>query len=113
MPRLVLHTAIGPAKVTIGDKVIGICRCGLTKNQDGLCDGSHHKTEDEDAQSVYHYEEDYTREKIGTMGGGCACGEGGCGDGSCGEGGCSREGGCCGGSGAVDCCKNKGHKETH
>ncbi len=56
MARLILKTKTGPAKVTVGNKDIYICQCGLTKNKDGLCDGSHKAVLDEGRDTVYCYD---------------------------------------------------------
>ena len=61
MARLVIHEATGPTKIQVGDSVIKICRCGLTKNAEGRCDDSHHKTEDETKDTLYMYHEDGSR----------------------------------------------------
>ena len=75
MSRLVKHTATTPAKVTTpsGDDVF-VCRCGLTKNEKGMCDGSHKKTQDEDKGKVYCYDQDLKREEVDEKVEGC----GGC-----------------------------------
>ena len=57
MTRCVKHTAQGPSRLVIGGQNISICRCGLTKNPDGLCDGSHIKTLDEKEEICYCYDE--------------------------------------------------------
>lgn len=65
MPRLVKHTAHGPAvvKTPKGDEIY-ICRCGLSKNPQGLCDGSHKKTLDEKDDQVYCYDEKGERKEM-------------------------------------------------
>lgn len=59
MTRLLPHTATGPLKVLKADHpgdALYVCRCGLTANPSGLCDGSHKVTRDEMPGSVYSYE---------------------------------------------------------
>ena len=60
MTRLIPHTARGPLKVLKADLPPGdavfLCRCGLTANPNGLCDGSHKATKDEQPGNVYLYE---------------------------------------------------------
>ncbi|HIG97332.1 MAG TPA: CDGSH iron-sulfur domain-containing protein [Candidatus Aenigmarchaeota archaeon] len=55
MARLVKHEAQGPheVKTAHGDSVF-VCVCGLSKNQP-LCDGSHHRTKDEQ-DKIYVYD---------------------------------------------------------
>ena len=60
MTRLIPHTARGPLKVLKADMNAGdavyLCRCGLSANANGFCDGSHKATLDEQAGRVYLYE---------------------------------------------------------
>lgn len=60
MTRLIPHTARGPLKVLKADLAPGdavyLCRCGLTANPNGSCDGSHKATKDEQPGHVYLYE---------------------------------------------------------
>lgn len=60
MTRLIPHTARGPLKVLKADLAQGdavyLCRCGLTANPNGFCDGSHKATKDEQPGHVYLYE---------------------------------------------------------
>ena len=60
MTRLIPHTARGPLKVLKADLAPGdavyLCRCGLTANPNGFCDGSHKATKDEQPGNVYLYE---------------------------------------------------------
>lgn len=57
MSRIVKHTQTGPSEVNTksGDSV-WICRCGLTQDEKGQCDGSHNKTTNEDPNTTYSYE---------------------------------------------------------
>ena len=52
MARLVKHEATGPQEVNGAH----ICMCGLSKSKP-KCDGSHHKTRDEQGR-LYVYHED-------------------------------------------------------
>lgn len=67
MPRLVTHTATGPTEVKTksGDSV-WICRCGLTDNEDGTCNGNHRKLEvaEEDVETLYVYDENGERSEV-------------------------------------------------
>ncbi|WIV66294.1 CDGSH iron-sulfur domain-containing protein [Natrialbaceae archaeon AArc-T1-2] len=62
MSRLVEHDAQGPRKLTEDDidpekGDVAICQCGLADSYP-FCDGSHRRTEDEDADAVYDYDVD-------------------------------------------------------
>ena len=59
MTRLVPHAATGPLAVpksAAPGEHLYVCRCGLTANPMGLCDGSHRQTRDEKPGHVYLYE---------------------------------------------------------
>lgn len=56
MSRLVEHDATAPAVIKVGDKMLGICMCGLSQSKP-FCDGSHKKVADEKAGLVYIYDE--------------------------------------------------------
>lgn len=56
MARLVKHTAKGPAEIKPGDESAWICRCGLTRDDKGRCDGSHGNVQTEDDAKTYSYE---------------------------------------------------------
>jgi CDGSH-type Zn-finger protein len=59
MTRIVSHTATGPLavpKTSAPGEALYVCRCGLTANPLGLCDGSHKLTRDEQPNQVYLYE---------------------------------------------------------
>ena len=106
MPRLVVHTATGPAEVKTksGDSV-WICRCGLTSNEDGTCSSNHKKFKvaEEDLKKIYEYDEDGKRHQLAEE----CCGEDCCKD-ECDDEDCEcdeKEKGCCGSCG--DCCKDK------
>ncbi len=74
MARIITRTEHGPVEVKIGDKTVHVCRCGLSKNPQGLCDGSHKKTLDEVEGVTYVYDEDGNREEAEMCcGGGCEC----------------------------------------
>ena len=57
MSRCIKHTAQEPARLVVGGQQISICRCGLSKNPNGFCDGSHNKTLDEQEGICYCYDE--------------------------------------------------------
>jgi CDGSH-type Zn-finger protein len=54
MARIVKREAKKPMEVKVGNESKWICMCGLSKNFP-FCDGSHHKTEDEEPGKVYKY----------------------------------------------------------
>jgi CDGSH iron-sulfur domain-containing protein 1 len=59
MTRIVLHSAHGPQavpKATAPGDNLYACRCGLSANAFGLCDGSHKATLDEQPGLTYLYE---------------------------------------------------------
>ena len=64
MGRLVKHTAKGPAKVETTEAPIFVCRCGLSKNEQGLCDGSHKVTQDEQEDKLYIYNQKLQRVEL-------------------------------------------------
>ena len=64
MARLVLRTDKGPAVVVTNGSPISVCRCGLSKDKQGLCDESHLKTIDEGSDGVYCYDEKLNREEM-------------------------------------------------
>lgn len=55
MARIVLHDANRPAVVTVGDKTLYICQCGLSRNKP-YCDGHHKLTANEEQGKVYFYD---------------------------------------------------------
>jgi len=63
MTRIVLKTEQSPFRITIEGEAKAICMCGLSKNQP-FCDGSHHKTKDEEAGKTYKYNPDGTRVEV-------------------------------------------------
>ncbi len=72
MARYVIRTAHGPAEVkTPSGDIIHVCRCGLSKSEQGLCDGSHKQTLDEKEGDIYEYGADGKQEEGGCCGGGC------------------------------------------
>ena len=59
MTRIVTHTATGPLavpKTAAAGDALHVCRCGLSANPLGLCDGSHKAPRDEQPGQVYLYE---------------------------------------------------------
>jgi CDGSH-type Zn-finger protein len=66
MARIVRHDAKAPAIVKVGDKVIAVCQCGLSKNKP-FCDGTHHGTEDEKDGVLYVYDVDGKRVMVNDM----------------------------------------------
>lgn len=81
MPRLVKHTAHGPARIKPKGEQISICRCGLSDDPNGLCVGNHKKTLTEEENKLYCYDRELNREEVGDL---------------------RQDGGCCGGN--CDCC---------
>lgn len=89
MPRFVRKTAQNPHVYKLSDGTeINICACGLSKNEFGLCDGSHHKTKTEEPDLEYVYDEDQNAEVVSLIddtdledmdGHSCACGNQSCG----------------------------------
>ncbi|MFB6132639.1 MAG: CDGSH iron-sulfur domain-containing protein [Halanaeroarchaeum sp.] len=62
MPREITHGARGPTMIDEEDLAekdgqVAICMCGLSDNYP-FCDGSHAATAEEDADTLYKYEED-------------------------------------------------------
>ena len=61
MAREIRHDATQPEildEEDLGDDgKLYVCRCGLSEDQP-LCDGSHNATSDEEADTVYKYEDD-------------------------------------------------------
>jgi CDGSH-type Zn-finger protein len=64
MARLVLKKDKGPAVVMTNGSPIHVCRCGLSKDKQGLCDGSHLNTIDEEEDKVYCYDKKMKREEV-------------------------------------------------
>lgn len=73
MSRLVKHSAQAPTQVETDGSPIYVCRCGLTKNSQGLCDGSHETTKDEEKSKMYVYDKNNKKEEVGCKGKGCNC----------------------------------------
>jgi CDGSH-type Zn-finger protein len=64
MARIVKRTEHGPVQVDTNGNPIFVCRCGLSKNPQGLCDGSHKKTLDEAEGKTFVYGENGERVEI-------------------------------------------------
>jgi len=63
--RLVKFTAKKPVEVkTAGKDSVWVCRCGLTKRPDGLCDGSHQMTAEEVDDKLYVYDKTGRRVEV-------------------------------------------------
>jgi len=56
MARLVKHTEQGPYLIKEGKFPLAICACGLSSNKP-YCDGTHRKTRDEEAETLYQYDD--------------------------------------------------------
>ena len=63
MPRLVRRTPQQPTKYVIEGKEQWFCKCGLSKNQP-YCDGSHKKTQGEDPNKLYWYDDAGQRHEV-------------------------------------------------
>lgn len=67
MARSVVMTGIAPAEVKTksGDSV-WVCRCGLTANADGTCNGNHKKFKvaEEDKDKLYCYDKTGRRQEV-------------------------------------------------
>ena len=63
MSRLVRHDAKQPALIQVGEKVVAVCQCGLSKNKP-FCDGSHKKTQDEAEHQTYMYDAEGNRVRV-------------------------------------------------
>jgi CDGSH-type Zn-finger protein len=63
MSRLIRHDAQGPAIVMVGEKVVAVCQCGLSRNKP-FCDGSHRATQGEAVHQTYVYDENNHRVEI-------------------------------------------------
>ncbi|MFC1647347.1 CDGSH iron-sulfur domain-containing protein [Patescibacteria group bacterium] len=63
MARKVIKTAHKPHKIEPNESSVFICMCGLSKNQP-FCDGSHHKTKDEDDEKLYIYDEKGNKSEV-------------------------------------------------
>ncbi|HDZ54110.1 MAG TPA: CDGSH iron-sulfur domain-containing protein [Candidatus Nealsonbacteria bacterium] len=64
MTRLVEHAEKSPVQVDTTGEPIFVCRCGLTRNEKGLCDGSHQKAQDEKEGKLYCYDKQLNRKEI-------------------------------------------------
>ena len=61
MARLVLAKGMGPIRFKLEDgSILSVCTCGLSRTFP-LCSGKHVMIQDEDAESIYVYDEEYTR----------------------------------------------------
>lgn len=80
MARLVVFKDQEPKEIVIGGQTVKICRCGLTKDANGFCDGTHNITKDEDVNATYFYDKDLHREIVDLITDedfddeGCGCG---------------------------------------
>lgn len=64
MVRFIKFTGKAPAQVDTTGEPVYVCRCGLTRDEKGLCDGSHKKVEDEKEKKLYCYDENLDRKEI-------------------------------------------------
>ena len=55
LARIILHEASKPAVITVGDKSVYICQCGLSKNKP-YCDGHHKLSLNEHEGKIYFYD---------------------------------------------------------
>ncbi len=56
MARMIRHEAGGPYRIDPQDKPVFVCACGLSKDLPS-CDGSHKACKDEEAGTVYVYDD--------------------------------------------------------
>ena len=56
MARLVRHEADSPCRIDPQDKAVFVCACGLSKDLP-FCDGAHKACKDEQAGTVYVYDD--------------------------------------------------------
>ena len=70
MARWVKKTAKGPARIEVNGKFVSICRCGLSKDENGFCDGSHAQVQDEEEGKCYCYDEQGERVEMESK---CSC----------------------------------------
>lgn len=82
MARVVIKTAQRPYKIMTVEGEKKICMCGLSKNLP-FCDESHHKTDDENPDLLYQYDEEGNRSALEEDDEDDCCGEGCCGDKCC------------------------------
>lgn len=103
MSRVVIKTAQGPYKLMTQEGEKKICMCGLSKNQP-FCDGSHHKTEGEVADTLYQYDDAGNRSALEEDDEDCCC----CSDEKCGsDENCCGEGCCSDEECKDDCCSDE------
>lgn len=84
MARLVAFKDTEPKEITVGNTTIKICRCGLTRNKDGLCDQTHMIARDENPNATYFYDKDLNRELVDLIADDELEEDGCCGNHSCG-----------------------------
>lgn len=63
MARIIELASQTSVQMKVGDQVIKLCACGLSKTFPH-CDGTHKITRDEDPLKVYRYEKDGSRKEV-------------------------------------------------
>ena len=82
MARIIIKTAQRPYKIMTVEGEKKICMCGLSKNQP-FCDESHHKTDDENPDLLYQYDETGKRSALEEDDEDCCCSDKCCSDEKC------------------------------
>ncbi|GIW63109.1 MAG: hypothetical protein KatS3mg090_0935 [Patescibacteria group bacterium] len=63
MSRVKIFNKKQPKPITVNDKEVWICQCGLSADFP-FCNGTHHKIQDEPENELYQYDEKLNRKKV-------------------------------------------------